>query len=178
MCFIEEALVEQLPRLKSLALSFTKNNEDAEDLVSQTCLHILERKNYFKENKNINGWFSLILRNIFINQYRRQINSPIDKIDFDLSQLKTIITSEEADSNIIYQQLLNNININDIGYKCFISLINGYKYEQIAEMFELPVGTVKSRIHLFKYKLRYIITGKSNKYYKPRKKKTKIPSNI
>lgn len=174
MCYIEDTLVKCLPELKSLAFSYTKNNENADDLVNETCLHILERKEFFKENKNIKGWFSVILRNIFINKYRKDSKSPISNVEFDPYQLKTLFTSEESDSNIIYKELYKYIDKSDELSKCFIAYLNGYKYNQIAEMFELPVGTVKSRIHIFKQKLKYNITGKSNKYCHPNKKKNNV----
>ena len=178
MCYIEDTLIEQLPKLKSLALLFTKNNQDADDLVNDTCLHILQRKHLFKENKNISGWFSIILKNLFINQYRRKQNSPIDRIDFDQYQLKTLFSSEESDSEIIYKELQNILDKDSLNYNCFIAFVNGYKYDQIAEMFELPISTVKSRIHIFKNKLKYVITGKPNKYYNPKKKNKVVPISI
>lgn len=157
---IESALIKQLPKLKAQAFNLTKNVEDADDLVSELCLNVLSKKEYFKDNKNINGWFSVILKNIFINNYRKNQRKADIMVDFDPSQFKNkLFSTEETDSNIIYQELINQIDKDSVDYKLFIGFVNGYQYLQLAEIFELPEGTVKSKIHFFRKNLRNKILG-------------------
>ena len=171
---IEDELVKSLPKLNLLAFKLTKDKDKANDLVNETCLKVLEKKDKFKENINISGWFSVILKNIFINQYRREIKNPVNNIDFDPYQLPTIFTSEESDSNINYEDIDKLIDKNCMGYKCFIAHLNGYNFKQIADIFEINAITARTNVFNFKYKMQYLITGKPNKYYPIRKKKKKL----
>ncbi len=149
---IETSLIKRLPALKSQAFNLTHNVEDAEDLVNEACLKILSNKHKFSDNKNINGWFSVILRNIFINNYRRNKTANIAEIseeDYNYT-LSRMLSNISADSDLICSEIFEILDKNRLGYKEFISYLNGYTYQQIADIFEINIGTVKSRIFLYK----------------------------
>lgn len=149
---IETSLIKRLPALKSQAFNLTHNIEDAEDLVNEACLKILSNKHKFSNNKNINGWFSVILRNIFINNYRRNKTANIVELseeDYNYT-LSKMLSNISSDSNLFCSEILEILDKNKLGYKEFISYLNGYTYQQIADIFELNIGTVKSRIFFYK----------------------------
>lgn len=146
------AVVENVQYLRNYAKRFGLQEVDQEELVSNTILKAFENQNKYKiiEGHDFGGWLTRILTNLFINDYRRSISRPTDLYDNEgitiLREQKSY--SEEADSSSIYDELLKSVKgiLSDENYRIFMAYVNGYQYNQIAEIFELPMGTVKSRI--------------------------------
>lgn len=134
------------------ALQLTANRDDAKDLLQETTLKALNNQDKFVENTNFKGWVLTIMRNIFINDYRKTVSSQtiIDKTEnlyhLNSSQDSDMNTSESA---LSVQDITRAINNLDKSMKePFSLLIAGYKYDEIAEKLNLPLGTVKTRIFL------------------------------
>lgn len=159
MCYIEDSLIKELPKLKNIAFKLTQNNEDAEDLVSETCVKILSNKEKFKEDTNIRGWFTIILKNNFINTYRRKVRVPMCEL---FENTTDNLLTECTDASTIYKEYLKEMESNP-DYKYFVAYLNGYQYNQIAEIFEINIGTLKSKIFAFRKELQAKLTGKSFK---------------
>jgi RNA polymerase sigma factor (sigma-70 family) len=151
-----EALIDIENNLKSFALGFTRNNEDAKDLTQETMLKAIKYKNYYTPQTNFKAWIFTIMRNIFINQYRRKVKS--GTIFDNSKELYLINNSPGHDVNPVSQISLKHIQEKIDGlseeYKYpFEMHFKGFKYKEIAEKLGIPIGTVKSRIFIARKKL-------------------------
>lgn len=138
------------PSLKAFAYNLTKNNEDAQDLMQETKFRAIYNKEKFRPGTNFKAWMFTIMKNIFINNYRKKVkaNTIIDSTDnmYYINSSKNSI-SNDADGNILMQELTQMIADLDESIRVpFVMHYEGFKYQEIADKFELPLGTVKSRI--------------------------------
>ncbi|MEJ6685809.1 MAG: RNA polymerase sigma factor [Crocinitomicaceae bacterium] len=151
-----EALMDIETNLKSFALGFTRNQEDAKDLTQDTMLKAINYKSYYTPQTNFKAWVFTIMRNIFINQYRRKVKS---RTIFDNSKELYLITNskgheQSAVSQIATQDIEDKIDSLSNEYKAPFKLhFSGFKYKEIADRLEIPIGTVKSRIFIARKKL-------------------------
>lgn len=137
--------------LYSVAYKFSKDTEVAHDIVQDTILKALTNMDKYREGTNLKGWIYTIMRNIFINEYRRK--KRIQYVDsaksFDSYSPERFLSYNEGVSNIGCNEL--NIHFEKVDTRHstpFMMHFEGYKYEEIAAMLNLPIGTVKNRIHL------------------------------
>ena len=158
------ATVEFQTRLMSLqanllnfAYMLTSNRDDAHDLVQDTTLKALDNADKYVENTNFKGWVFTIMRNIFINNYRRVMRNATvvdqteDLYHLNLSQDSGIDSPEESYS---VQEITAAINEFPEKYRIPFSMhVAGYKYNEIADETGLPLGTVKSRIFFARQQL-------------------------
>ncbi|MBE8722522.1 RNA polymerase sigma factor [Sphingobacterium pedocola] len=149
--------------LKDYAKNLTKNYDDANDLVQETMLKAVHYFENFKEGTNLKGWLVTIMKNTFINNYRRAVKS------------KSVITVEEEISSVSLRYSASNNRgenkcmLDDINYAlaklpedlyiCFIMFYEGYKYDEIAKHLAIPVGTVKTRIHIARKRLKSTLSS-------------------
>ena len=136
--------------LQSFAYNLTKNSEDAKDLFQETAYRAMTNKEKFRPGTNFKAWLFTIMKNIFINNYRKKVkkNTIIDNTDnlYFINSGSTII-GNDAGRNILMKELNKMIEALDESIrKPFMMHYVGYKYQEIADHLELPLGTVKSRI--------------------------------
>ena len=155
---------EKLLALQSNMLNFayflTSNHDDAYDLLQDTILKTLANKDKFIENTNFKGWVFTIMRNIFINNYRRNTHSLISLDDSENNyQLNQAPDSEESPENAYtIKEISAAIKSFPSTYRIPISMhLAGYHYNEIAKYMNLPVGTVKSRIYHARQQLRALL---------------------
>ncbi|MBJ2186564.1 sigma-70 family RNA polymerase sigma factor [Paramuribaculum intestinale] len=145
---------QKLTSLQANMLNFaymlTSDREDAADLMQDTMLKVLDNADKFTDNSNFKGWVFTIMRNIFINNYRKAaraatvVDTTDDLYHLNLSQDSGIATPEGAFGA---REITDAINSFPDKYRRPFSMhVAGYKYDEIAESMGLPVGTVKSRI--------------------------------
>jgi RNA polymerase sigma factor (sigma-70 family) len=149
--------------LKYFALSLTADDESAQDLLQETMLKAISNKHRFVEKTNLKAWLYTIMKNIFINNYRRNIktNTIVDKTK-DLYFLNTPaqVQTIGPDSRYSEKEIIKKINILQPEYKIpFTMYFDGYKYKEIADYLDLPIGTVKSRIFLARKQLMTMLKG-------------------
>ena len=147
--------------LLNFAFQLTTNRDAAEDLVQETTLKVLDSEGKYTDNVNFKGWVFTIMRNIFINNYRRQVrsNTVIDTSD-DLYQLNVAQDSglSTPEGSIAAKEISKAINSFTDDYRVpFTMFLSGYHYAEIAEQMHLPVGTVKSRIFFARKRLQVIL---------------------
>jgi RNA polymerase sigma-70 factor, ECF subfamily len=152
-----QQLVNQKISLKNFAYSLTLNSEEAQDLVQETFLKALRYREKFADATNLKAWLYTIMKNTFINSYRRSIKTRqiITQTD-DLSLVKPLEGSNtpSAESQLNFKHITNAVESLEEEYKIpFIRYNDGYKYKEIADELDLPIGTVKSRIFLARKKL-------------------------
>jgi len=155
--------------LHSFAYNLTKNVEDAKDLYQETAFRAMTNKDKFRPGTNFKAWLFTIMKNIFINNYRKKAkaNTIMDSTDnlYYINSGSTVI-SNGAESNIMMKELITMIDELDDSIRIpFLMHYQGFKYQEIAEHLELPLGTVKSRIFFARKELKEVI-GKRYKNYK------------
>jgi RNA polymerase sigma factor (sigma-70 family) len=138
--------------LKGFAMKLTQNVDDAEDLVQDTMLKALANKDKFAEGTNLKGWLYTIMKNIFINKYRRAVKSKIFNDDTEGQYYINSATSGTSRNEGEGAMMMKDIKkaIGGLSSKLrdpFMMSYTGYKYEEIASYLHLPLGTVKVRIH-------------------------------
>lgn len=137
--------------LYKFALKLTHDVSSAQDLVQETALKAFKSFHTFREGSNFKSWTFTILKNTFISKYhkiksRSQINTPIEEFTFS-------VESSFAVDNTAYSEIrLDDIEscIEQLSYKCrlpFMMHTQGFKYNEIADQLNIPIGTVKSRIN-------------------------------
>ena len=143
--------------LLNFAYILTSNHDDAHDLLQDTTLKALDNEDKYVDNINFKGWVFTIMRNIFINNYRRIVRSAtiIDQTE-DLYHLNLPQDSgfETPEGSIAAKEIYAAIDAFSDEYRIPFSMhVAGYKYNEIAEEMNLPLGTVKSRIFFARKRL-------------------------
>ncbi|MBI1223155.1 MAG: sigma-70 family RNA polymerase sigma factor [Bacteroidetes bacterium] len=144
--------------LRHFALQLTRNPEDANDLVQETMLKALTYRNRFEDGTNLKGWLYTIMKNSFINNYRRMVkrNTFIDTSDnsfyLDQSPGKEENAGERYFINRDIHRAIDKLP-EDLKRTFKLNLM-GFKYHEIAEDLGIPIGTVKTRIFVARRQLR------------------------
>ncbi len=143
--------------LFNFAMMLTSNRDDANDLLQDTTLKALDNQEKFADGTNFKGWVFTIMRNIFINNYRRAsraatvVDTTENMYHLNLSQDSGL---ESPDESYTAQEITEAINEFSDEFRIPFSMhIAGYKYNEIAEKMNLPLGTIKSRIFFARKKL-------------------------
>jgi len=155
---------ELTPNLHSFAYKLTNNKSDASDLFQETAFKAMKNKNMYKAGTNLKAWLFTIMKNIFINDYRKKkrANTVIDTTDerYFINSGKVAVVNK-ANSNIMVRELKEMIRQLDDSIKVpFMMYFSGYKYQEIADYLELPLGTVKSRIFFARRELKQLVNDR------------------
>lgn len=152
-----DKLLKMTEVLEYFALSLTKNREDAEDLLQETMVKAITYQDKYTPNTNFKAWLHTIMKNTFINQYRKKkrantvitTKDEVEVLDFVPAAVDRTPESMNAEKEInkVIDALDDNTRIP------FTMHLKGYKYKEIAEHLNIPIGTVKSRIYFAKQSL-------------------------
>lgn len=155
--FLEEEKI-----LFGLAMKITRNVDDAKDLLQETAIRGYKNKHKFTVGTNFKAWMATIMKNVFINGYRKKKRRP----SFDLPVEDLFVVN---DRTVVYNAALSNLMMEELnerlinlaeGYRQpFTLFFEGYRYDEIAERMDIPLGTVKSRIFYARRKLRKEVKG-------------------
>ena len=141
----------------NFAYMLTSNRDDAYDLLQDTTLKALDNQDKFAEGTNFKGWVFTIMRNIFINNYRRGVRSAtvVDTTDnLYLLNLGESAAVESPEESYGAAEITKAINEFSDDYRIPFSMhVAGYKYNEIADEMGLPIGTIKSRIFFARQEL-------------------------
>lgn len=151
-----DALINLETYLRSFAFNFTKNEEDAKDLTQETMLKAITYRKQYTPKTNFKAWVFTIMRNLFINNYRRKVKAGTIFDNTKESYLLNLKTENHAnpDNHMLGLELKNQLRNLEKEYKQpFDMHFEGYKYQEIADQLNIPIGTVKSRIHIARQKL-------------------------
>ena len=137
--------------LRSFALSLTQNQSDSDDLVQDTLHRAMRNLDKYKDGTNFRAWMATIMKNIFINNYRRKTrqNTMLDGLD---ERTSTIIDRNHFEINTASSNLSEELIVKEIDALKedlripFLMHVDGFKYEEIALQLDVPLGTIKSRI--------------------------------
>lgn len=146
-----QMLLSNTDFLKPFAVTLTRDTEEAKDLVQETMYRALANKDKYNVGTNIKAWLYTIMRNIFINNYRRkskQVTVFDNSVNEFLLNTNQSTVANEAITNINLKEVKAAIHsLPDIFRNPFLLYFDGYKYHEIAQMLDEPLGTIKSRIH-------------------------------
>lgn len=147
-----QMLVNNAEFLKPFAITLTKDAEAAKDLFQETLYRALANRDKYSVGTNIKAWLYTIMRNIFINNYRRKVkqNTIFDSTpnDYLINQNQVVATAEAADANLRLKDIQQAVhNLPELFRNPFLLYFDGFKYHEIADMLGEPLGTIKSRIH-------------------------------
>jgi RNA polymerase sigma-70 factor (ECF subfamily) len=158
-----------LNRLSNILLTFaynlTKNSDDAQDLYQETAYRALTNQDKFRDGTNFKAWIFTIMKNIFINDYRKKAKSNVivDETDnlYYINLGGTI--GNLAESGMMMEELEFMVESIDSSIRIpFVMHYQGFKYQEIADHLELPLGTVKSRIFFARKELKELIAQRYN----------------
>ena len=146
-----EMLLNNADYLKPFAFTLTRDNETAKDLMQETLFRALANKDKYNVGTNIKAWMYTIMRNIFINDYRKKSrqNTMFDSTpnDFLLNHNQTAVANA-AEVSLKLKDIQAAIHdLPEIFKHPFVLYFEGYKYNEIATLLNVPLGTIKSRIH-------------------------------
>ena len=144
-------LIDVQDELKKVAYRLTANKDKAEDLLQETLLKVIDNKEKYKEDTNFKGWAYTIMRNIFINDYRKEVHET-SIVDYENKASITghdcCFTSTNTENYIYNKEIYSIVNELTKYYRQpFLLYISGFKYHEIANRLQIPIGTVKSRIY-------------------------------
>jgi len=165
--FIKEALPHE-NALYNYALKISRNSDDAQDLVQETYYKAFRYFDKFQSGTNSKAWMFMILKNSFINDYRKSKREPYT---LDYEQIENFyenVKSDRAQTNNLDLEYYNNLlddeltrAINQLPAKMrevfLLCDLEGYNYEEIAELVGCPVGTVRSRLHRARHMLQEVL---------------------
>ena len=153
--------------LKPFALRLTRDMEDANDLLQETLLKAFSNREKYTDGTNLKAWMYTIMKNTFITNYQRMVrkNTFIDSTDnmhYINSTSNTIENS--AYGKFAMKDITRAIENLDDAYKIpFTMHFRGFKYHEIAEKLDIPIGTVKNRIHIARKELKYKLKNYASK---------------
>jgi len=146
-----QVLLSNAEFLKPFAVTLTRDTEAAKDLFQETLYRALANKEKYKVGTNVKAWLYTIMRNIFINGYRRRAkqNTIFDTTSNDfLINSTQVSTINNALSILNLKEVQKAIsNLPGIFKAPFLLYFDGFKYHEIADILSEPLGTIKSRIH-------------------------------
>ncbi|HEY3403661.1 MAG TPA: sigma-70 family RNA polymerase sigma factor [Ohtaekwangia sp.] len=167
---------EFMPHVNSMynfAYRLTLDSDDAKDLLQDTYLKAYRFIDSFQQGTNAKAWLFRILKNSFINDYRKKTKEP-SKVDYQ--EVESYYNSEDVDRQItpdlrvealkdmIGDEISNALNSLDVDFRTVIILcdLEGFKYEEMAKILDIPIGTVRSRLH----RARNLLKEKLSEYAK------------
>lgn len=153
----EEEFMPHIEALKTFAFHLTYNETEANDLVQETYLKAFKFIDKYEQGTNAKAWLFKILKNAYINEYRKKVKRPV-KVDFE-----EIISYHEQDQsdNLLFADLREDVFTNVMGDEVTIAIdalpedfrtvillcdIEGFTYEEISKILDIPIGTVRSRL--------------------------------
>lgn len=144
--------------LHRFAYRLTVDNDDANDLLQETSLKALDNQEKFVAETNFKGWLYAIMRNIFINNYRKVMRDQtyVDYTDnLYFLNLGADLADDSMEGSYDLKEIRKAVNALPKEYRVpFAMYVSGFKYREIASKLHLPIGTVKSRIHFTRKKLK------------------------
>jgi RNA polymerase sigma-70 factor (ECF subfamily) len=168
---IEDDLLACLPDLRAYARSLTRNRHDADDLVQDTILRIINAADRFQPGTNFKAWAFTVLRNRFLNEFvaKRRRMQDIDEAGLD--QMPTLPRQEEGLELADFQRIFHMLPEDQ---RSILSLVagSGLAYDDVARVLDCAVGTVKSRVHRARMTLytlleqEMVTTGKRDRFHR------------
>lgn len=161
------AVLQLQQSLRPIAIKLTRNSEEADDLIQDTLLKAISNREKFMDGTNLKAWLYTIMKNTFITNYHRIVKR---KTFIDTTEnLHFINSSSHATENrggttLVMDEINKAIEKLSHTYKTpFLMHYKGYKYHEIADILNIPIGTVKNRIHIARKELKGDLVAYQNR---------------
>lgn len=164
MSFTAQDLVGQTERLRKFALKLCGNSADADDLLQNTVLRGLEKQDLFMEGTDLGKWLSKVMFNLFVSDYRRKVKF---ETQYDVEDLinNRAVAAAQMDHMALRQVDDAMATLSADHRAILISVcVKGMKYEEVAEILNIPVGTVRSRLFRARENLKLAMEDKQSGY--------------
>ncbi len=152
------AVVNMHQSLRPIAYKLTRDSEEANDLVQETLLKAIANREKFTDGTNLKAWLYTIMKNTFITNYHRLVKRKtfIDTTDnLHFINSTSAVDENKAGSKLAMDEIEKAIQSLSYEYKTpFMMYFKGYKYFEIADILDIPIGTVKNRIHIARKELK------------------------
>lgn len=146
---------EKRQQLNYFASQFTSDYDEKEDLVQETFIRALKSIHNFINDPKLMTWLYVIMKNIYINQYRREKRRTVIYDDYVHTDYFNSVTINQTENKMIQDDINKAFEcLSKENADIFQLYLDGYKYQEIAETYNLPEGTVKSRIHVIRKTLK------------------------
>ena len=145
---LKRQLIAALPQLRRFARTLTRSVSDADDLVQEACLTALSKSHMWDPTKPLDRWMYRIMRNLWISEMRKQkVRQGQGQIPAD--EATELVTHESGETSMIHTQLRATIDTlsSELSTILLLVSVEGYSYDEAADLLEIPVGTVMSRMH-------------------------------
>lgn len=144
--FNQNDLIKEMDNLRKFAIRLTRNTADADDLLQSTVLRALEKKSYFQEGTNLFRWTSKIMFNLFVTNYRRKVKFESQYDPEDAIRAQSVDAGQQTQSEL--KSVGRAMEKLSVEHKEILVLVcvKGMQYQEVAEMLDVPVGTVRSRL--------------------------------
>ncbi|MAY33402.1 MAG: RNA polymerase subunit sigma [Rhodovulum sp.] len=145
---LKQDLIALLPRLRRFAFTIARSAADADDLVQEACIRALTRQDQWNPAQPLDRWVFRILRNVWIDEVRkRQVRTGQGQIPAeDASELISVETGEARFAERELHKKITEMP-DELGLVVLVVSVEGYSYKEAAELLDIPVGTVMSRLH-------------------------------
>lgn len=166
----EREFMPHIDSLYNFAYRLAYDEDDANDLVQDTFLKAYRFFDSYEQGTNAKAWLFRILKNSFINEYRKKSKQPA-KVDYN--EVESYYNSEDTEANatvdlridtvkdMMGDEITNALNSLDLDFRTIIILsdLEGFKYEEMAKILDIPIGTVRSRLHRARNMLKEQLSG-------------------
>lgn len=154
----EDEIIPHLDAMYNFALRLTSDPSDAEDLVQDTIVKAFRFFSSYEKGTNAKAWLFRILKNSYINNYRKQSKQP-NQVDYDeVATFYETIRAERTDTSDLEDKMFRDLIDDDISqaleelpedFRTVVLLcdVEDFTYEEIANMLDVPIGTIRSRLH-------------------------------
>ena len=145
--FTTAELYDTLPALRRFALSLTRNQDSADDLVQDSIERALRKAHYYEPGTNFRSWIFTLCRRLFLNQVRKQKTRGI-MVELEDSPQSKLSTPAHQEQKFEFKEFIEHFDKLPPRDRDVISMvaIDGLKYAEAAEILEIPVGTIRSRL--------------------------------
>jgi RNA polymerase sigma-70 factor (ECF subfamily) len=154
--------------MRPIAMKLTRDPEEANDLLQETMLKAIANREKFSDGTNLKAWLYTIMKNTFITNYHRLVKRKtfIDTTEnLHFINSTSSVAENEAGSQLAMKEIDSAIKDLSYEYKTpFLMHFKGYKYYEIADILNIPIGTVKNRIHIARKELKTKLVSYAHSY--------------
>lgn len=145
---LKRQLIANLPQLRRFARTLTRSVSDADDLVQEACLTALNKSHMWDPTKPLDRWMYRIVRNLWISEIRKQ-KVRLGQGHVPADEATELVTHESGETSMVHSQLRATIDAlpSELSTILLLVSVEGYSYSEAADLLEIPVGTVMSRMH-------------------------------
>lgn len=157
---LKKEMISLLPRLRRFARSLTKSVTEADDLVQETCLRALGRTDQYDPSQPLDRWLFRMMRNLWVSEIRKR-TVRLGQGHIPAEESSELISPETGEAGVAVNQLRAQISSlpSDLSVVILAVSVEGYSYAETAELLDIPIGTVMSRLHRARKSLANQIAG-------------------